>query len=201
MKSRVILGADVSQNIENGFFSANDLIRSVNEDRNKLGKCVFNLTQWLRTKSTKEFIEELQKTNKTVLIKGRGRNSVTWMHPLLFIDLVLSINPDLKIEVYSWMYYELSRYRNDDNASYNKMCGALYHRFDNKSTFHKYISKVDGYIIKECGLVDWDCANSYEIELRDKMYNNISLLCSVMPNTDSAVRIGVKEAKKQIKND
>jgi hypothetical protein len=192
--SRPFMGGEVQQKSKSGMFNATSLVKIGNIKRRELGKSEFNLSQFLKLKSTIEFIEELQKENERVLVKGRGSKSGTWVHPLLFIDIALSINPKFKVEVYKWLYDELLRYRNDSGESYKKMAGALYERYENKQNFYKFIEKVAKHIKTKCGVDDWNKATQNQLFLRDKMHENIALLCSVLNNTNEAVRIGVFKA-------
>ena len=199
MKTQVILkrpfmGYEISQQSKSGLFSATDLIRIGNVKRRELNLPNFQLSQFLNLKSTREFIEELQKDNPQVLIKGKGRNSQTWTHPLLFIDIALALNPKFKIEVYGWLFDELLKYRNSSGLSYKKMCGYLFENSNNKAEFHKYIIKVANYIKEKTGVDDWNKCSKEQLELRDKIHDNISLLCDVLRNNDQAVRIGVAKS-------
>lgn len=199
MKTEVLLerpfmGGVVHQKSISGMFNATDLVKIGNIKRNELGQNSFNLTQFLKNSSTKEFIEELQKENLNVVNVSKGRTGQTWVHPLLFIDIALAINPKFKIEVYKWLYDELIKYRNNSGDSYKKMCGSIYDRYGNKAEFHRYIVKVANYIREQCKVTDWNGATEEQLKVRDKIHDNISLLCSVMNNTDQAVRLGVLKA-------
>lgn len=199
MKTEVILkrpfmGGEVSQKSKSGFFSATDLIRLGNIKRKEISQSQFNLSQFLKQKSTIEFIEELQKTNEFVLVVGRGRNAETWVHPFLFMDIALAINPKFKIEVYGWLYDELLKHRNESGESYKKMCGALFNNSKNKSEFYKYIAKVATYIKETIGVDDWNKATPEQLQLRDKVHDNISLLADVLTDNNQAVRIGVSKS-------
>ena len=193
--SRPFMGSVIEQKSKSGLFNATSLIKVANIKRKELGQSAFNMSQFLKQKSTLEFIEELQKDNERVLIKGRGRNAATWVHPLLFIDIALAINPKFKVEVYKWLYDELLKHRNYSGDSYKRMAGAIYDRTSKKNTFHKYITRVANYIKKSCGVDDWNSANQNQLYLRGKMHDNIALLCSVLTSTDEAVRVGVFKAK------
>lgn len=192
--SRPFMGSEIHQKSKSGFFNATSFVKLMNVKRHELGKSNFQLSQFLKSSSTLEFIEELQKDNERVVIKSRGRNSATWVHPLLFIDIALNVSPKLKVEVYKWLYDELLKYRNDSGDSYKKMAGSLYDRYSNKQNFYKYITKVANYIQEECGVSNWNNASQNQLYLRDKMHENISLLCSVLKDTNECVRIGVFKA-------
>lgn len=192
--SRPFMGSFIEQKSKTGMFNATDLTKIANTKRRELGLSSFNLSQFLKTKSTMEFIEELQKENERVIIKSRGASAKTWVHPLLFIDIALAVNPKFKIEVYKWLYDELLRYRNDSGKSYSKMAGALYERTTNKKHFHKFITDVATYIKKSCNVQDWNKASQNELYLRDKIHENIYLLCSVLKDSKYAVKMGVYKA-------
>lgn len=192
------MGSTVRQNHKTGFLAATDLVRIGNIKRRELGMRDFNLSAFLKTKQTKEFIEELQKTNERVIRKSKqkGEHQVTWVHPLLFMDIALAMNAKFKVQVYEWMHDNLLKYRDDSGDSYKKMTGALYERVTDKARFHKYITRVANYIKKSCNVEDWNSATQEQLELRTKMHENISLLCSVLTNPDNAVKFGVIDALK-----
>ena len=203
MKTEVVLkrkfmGGEISQRSKSSMFSATDLVRIGNIKRKELGLSNFNLSQYLNSSQTKEFIEELQKDNERVIIKGRGRKSNTWVHPLLFIDIALSLNPKFKVEVYKWLFDELVKSRNDSGESYKKMVGSLYNRLP-KREFPKKIQKLANHIKKVCEVEDWNKADEDKLKLRDKIHENIYLLSSVLTDPSEAVRLGVLNAKKDLK--
>lgn len=201
MKTEVILSRDfltgvVRQKSKSGMFSATDLVKYANIKRFELGKPNFNLSAHLNTKSVLEFIEELQKKypDERIIVKGKGRNSTTWVHPLLFIDIALAVEPTLKIQVYEWLYDELLKHRNSSGESYLKMAGALMERTTDKRNFKDNIQKLAVLIKNKCGVEDWNTATQEQLELRDKMHNNIFLLCSVINNPRQAIMIGIEQA-------
>jgi len=203
MKTQVIMkrelfGSEIRQQSKTNFFSATDLVNVGNKWRRSRDIAEFNLSVFLKNKNTTEFINELHNKYDIVISKGRGRNSVTWVHPLLFIDIALAISPKLKIETYEWLFDNLLIFRNDSGDSYKEMSAALWTRFKNKREFPKYITRVANYIRKECLVTDWDTANEKQLKLRDKMHYSIKTLCNVLTNVDQAVLIGVKENLKQL---
>lgn len=194
LMKRPFLGHEISQQSKTGMFNASELVRICNMKRAEVGKSAFNFYSYLKSKQTIEFIEELQKTEKTVISKGKNKNSTTWVHPLLFIDIALSIDPKFKVHVYSWIMDELLKFRNDSGDSYKKMCGALYEKTTDKSRFHKNISSLAVYIKNALKVDDWNKATEEQLKLRDKIHNNIYLLTSVLSDTKQAIRIGVEQA-------
>ena len=192
---RQLFGKEISQKSKSQFFSATELVRAGDVWRENNGMSRFNMNQWLNRDSTKSFIKALEAKYGTVKITGRGRGNHTWVHPLLFIDMALAISPTLKIEVYEWLYDHLLAYRNDSGDSFKKMTGALYDNQNNKATFSDYIKTVARRIRTECSVDDWETATEAQLKLRDKIHENISLLCDVLKNNEDAVRIGIKKAK------
>lgn len=204
MKTKVILERKfmtgfVRQDSKNGMFNATDLVKIGDQKRIELGKDKFNLSQFLGTKSVLEFIEELHNSlpNEKIIVAKKGKGGGTWVHPLLFIDIALALDPKLKIGVYGWLHDELIKYRNDSGSSYNKMVGALYNRYENKSEFKNQIILLAKYIKLKCEVEDWNTATEDKLKLRDKIHDNISLLCDVLRDTKQAVKIGVENALKE----
>lgn len=192
---RELFGEIIQQSSKNEFFSATDLIRAGNKWRRANGLSDFNLSLYLTSKSAKEFIEELEKKYGNCIVKGRGRSSNTWVHPLLFIDVALSINPKLKVEVYGWLFDNLIKYRNDSGDSYKEMASALYVRHSNHKEFPKFIQDVANQIRVSCGVNDWQEATEEQLKMRDRIHHNVKLLSRVLTHADQIVRIAIEEAK------
>ena len=197
---RQLFGDTISQRSDNDFFSLTDLIKVGNKWRIMNNLELFLLKSYLGNKSTKEFINELELKYGKIKINSKGKNQHTWVHPLLFIDVALTINPKLKVEVYEWLFDHLIKNRNDSGDSYKRMCGALYAHSTLKSQFNSNIQKLAKVIILECGLSEkdtWEIASEKQLKLRDKIHENIALLADVMNNNSQAARIGIAKAKEQ----
>ena len=198
---RELYGGYISQKSKSGFFSQTDLFKIGNRYRTKNNLPIANHTDYYLLKGSKEFIKELEEKFGKVKISARGRGEHTWIHPLLFIDIALWLNPKLKIEAYSWLYDNLLKYRNDSGDSYKRMCGALYVRA-NKTDFVKNISKLADLIKKECGLLDsedWNNCDEWKLKLRDLMHDRIYILAEALNNNKEAIRLGIESAKKDYK--
>ncbi len=127
MKTNVIMVRkmgvfDVNQRTKDGMFNANSLLRqwnTANESKKEI-------KDYFDNKSTQEFIDVLKNDESTIggivpMIKSRaskGENAGTWMHPYLFIDFAMWINPKFKFEVIKFVYDELIKYRNDAGDNY-----------------------------------------------------------------------------------
>ena len=194
---RQLFGRFVSQNSLTGFFSGTDLVKAGNAWRVTNGMEVFDFKAWKATKGVKEFIEHLEKELGPVISISRGRGHHTWVHPFVFIDMALAISPSLKIEVYSWIFDQLVKFRNTSGDSYKKMSGALYINQKNKSAFPHDIKEVALKIKKACHVEDWQHANEEQLELRNKIHENISLLCDVLRDNDQAVKVAILKAIKE----
>jgi len=191
---RELFGCEVEQNSKTEMFNATSLSKAGNKWREANGLSEFNLSQWLKSKGTQEFITALERKHGEVLKVGRGRNSATWVHPLLFIDMALAISPTLKIEVYEWLFDNLIKYRNESGDSYIKMSGALYENATNKENFPKYIQDVAKKIKLACNVSDWQSATEEQLKKRDKLHDAITLLCGVLRSNDEAVRLAIIKA-------
>lgn len=191
LMQRNLFGEIVRQNNQNGFISANDIVMAGNKYRAINGMKLFDFRAWRDSGSNKEFIQEMKNQFGDVIITKKGREGSTWLHPYICIDLALSIDPKLKIEVYKWLFDELLKFRNDSGDSYKKMCGFLFDNCTSKTTFHKDIAKVASQIQLACNVKDWQSASEEQLKLRDKIQNNIALLCDVLRDNNQAVRLGI----------
>ena len=188
---RMLFGSEIAQQSKTEFFSATDLAKAGNEWRRKNGLSTFNLSQYIASKGFKEFSDELSAKYGEVINIGRGRNSGTWVHPLLFIDIALAINPKLKVEVYEWLFDNLIKYRNDSGDSYKEMAAALYNRYPNKQRFGFFMVETANAIQKACKVDDWQKATEDQLRKRDKIHTSIKTLCRVLSDAKEAVRIGI----------
>lgn len=194
LMKRELFGQEIKQQSKTQFFNATQLVNAGNKWRIANGFSSFNLSQYLKGTNFLEFKNELSNKYGNVVTTSRGRNSSTWVHPLVFIDISLAINPKLKIEVYEWLFDNLIKYRNDSGDSYKEMSAAIYNRIKNKRDFPEYIQKVANYIKSQLSVKDWQSANEIQLKKRDTIHNSIKLLCNVLNDTDQAVRIGIKES-------
>lgn len=198
MKTEVIMkrelfGQEISQKSHSEFFSATDLVKAGDRWRLANGYKAFNLSQYLKGSKALEFIEEVQHKYGSAVQTGRGSKAHTWVHPLVFIDIALAINPKLKVEVYEWLFDQLIKYRNDSGDSYKEMSAALFTRIGNVRDFNNIITKV-AILIKECvGVKDWQTATEGQLRQRDKIHVSIKLLCRVLTDVRQIVRLAIEE--------
>ena len=200
MKTEVImkrqsLGEIISQKSKSGFFSATELERAGNKYRVMNDLPFLKLNTYFSNSANKEFIIKLEAKYGKVKTDGRGKGNHIWVHPMLFIDIALWIDPKMKVEVYEWLMDNLLLFRNDSGDSYKKMTGALYIHAKNKSMFKKNIQVVARRIKTECGVEDWNRATEPQLKLRDKMHEFIALVSDLVKDSNMAVEIGIKKAK------
>src|SRR5690606_5983779 len=99
---------DVVQRTKDSMFNATSLLQQWNE---KSGQQK-DIAHYFENKSTNEFINALlidQNSNSrnSVVLKSAGRYGGTWMHPYLFIDFAMWLNPAFKLQVIKFVYDQL----------------------------------------------------------------------------------------------
>lgn len=118
---------DVLQRTSDGMFNATTLLKQWNE-HSGLKK---DVAHYFENSSTNEFInalisEENFNSRNSVYLKSRGKyNGGTWMHPLLFIDFAMWLNPSFKIKVLKFVYDQLIEYRNEAGNAYKEMSSSI----------------------------------------------------------------------------
>lgn len=194
--SRELFCREIRQKSKTEYFCASDLVNAGNAWRITNGKKLFNYSQWLKSPTTQDFIKALEADiGGKAIIKGTQKNSLSWIHPFLFIDLALAISPELKVEAYKWLYDNLLKYRNQSGDSYKKMCGALYLTQSNKSTYQDELKALAFRIKTECGVSDWEHATEEQLTLRNRIHDNIALLSDIIKDRETLYNIAIKKAK------
>ena len=98
--NQIMIRSDaLDQRTRDGYFNASKLLNHWNDKCDKGEER--NLDFYKRQKSVKEFIAYMQDVEKvkTPLQASKGRNSETWMHPMLFIDFAMYISLEFKAQV------------------------------------------------------------------------------------------------------
>lgn len=115
----------VAQRTKDGMFNATALLKQWNERSISERK----MANFFASEKTNEFIQTIiAKENlhnpKMVYVKSRasrGDSAGTWMHPMLFIDFAMWINPSFKYDVLKFVYDQMIKYRNDAGDAYRKL--------------------------------------------------------------------------------
>jgi hypothetical protein len=136
---RGLASFEVCQRTSDEMFNASYLLKQWNEFNNDDKR----MENFLRNKSTKEYIEELksrfegEKSDTLIrasadyqeVIKvvkgGKPERQGTWMHPYLFMDFAMWINPKFKADVVEFIFDQLIKLRHGAGVNYKKMCEAL----------------------------------------------------------------------------
>ncbi len=128
---------DVTQRTQDGMFNANALLQQWNK---KNGNTRRRMDDFLDSQNTKAFIETIKEQesegrnfaipDNQIVTKGRARTLSSglrkaadiWMHPFLFIDFAMWLNPKFKYDVLKFVYDDLIKFRNDAGTAYIEMC-------------------------------------------------------------------------------
>ena len=107
---------EVTQRTKDGMFNATQLLKQWNEHSGSKKE----LASFFKMNSTEEYIEAIKKDNmaKSPYLKSRGKNGGTWMHPYLFIDFAMWLNPTFKVQVIKFVYDKMIKYRNEVGSTY-----------------------------------------------------------------------------------
>lgn len=119
----------VTQRTKDAFFNATELLKQWNE-KSGMKK---EVTKFLELQSTSELVKVIMErenlhTQDSTYVKSkasRGDNAGTWMHPILFVDFAMWINPKFKYDVIKFVYDEMIKFRNIAGDAYPSMCKAV----------------------------------------------------------------------------
>lgn len=151
----------VNQRTSDFMFNATELLKQWNAFSGQQKQMV----HYFENESTNEFIEALMeeenlKERNSVYLKSRGKTGGTWMHPLLFIDYAMWLNPAFKVKVLKFVYDELIRFRHDAGDAYPEMTAAI-----SKIVKKDFQSVAIQNIAKAVNFCIW---NEHETGLRNK---------------------------------
>lgn len=168
---RPLANFTVEQRTKDGMFNATSLLKQWNEANGQQKQIV----HYTENQTTKEFIkalvdEENLKERNSVLLQSRGKNGGTYMHPLLFIDFAMWLNPTFKVKVLKFVSDKMLTYRNEAGEAYKALASAV-SRVVPKNEIRKYmetIAKGINFII--VGKHDHLVRNEYGTEEKQKEY-------------------------------
>jgi hypothetical protein len=147
---------DVSQRIQDGYFDANKLLYQWNKSHDEKRR---KMAEFMESSSTKQFVEVLENEvgrnsdmghDVAITVKGRthknGQKDVdqVWMHPYLFIDFAMWINPKFKLDVIRFVYDQLIQFRHSAGDNYKGLTSAVT-RFDKVN--YPQLAKGLNYIV------------------------------------------------------
>jgi len=144
---------DVTQRTQDTYFNASGLL----SQWNKNSQSTKRVDHFLNLETTKDFIQVLEedmqnhadscKSNSYIVTKGnksKGVENQTWMHPYLFIDFAMWINPKFKLDVIRFVYDQLINYRHSAGDNYRGLTSAI-QRFSNVN--YSTLAKGLNYIV------------------------------------------------------
>lgn len=152
----------VTQRTKDGFFNETALLKQWNDSSTSERK----MDNYFASDKTNEFISTIMErenlnTPKMVYLKSRGKyNGGTWMHPMLFIDFAMWINPSFKYDVFKFVYDEMIKYRNEAGDAYREL-GCAVSKIVSKDFMPRAMSKIGEAI-------NWIIFNGHEKLLRNK---------------------------------
>jgi hypothetical protein len=198
MKTNVVMirpleSYSVEQRTLDGYFNATALLKqwnAVNDVQKKLDS-------FLENKATQEFINEIVtqenlNPHNSGYYASRGKNGGTWMHPLLFIDFAMWLNPRFKYHVLKFVYDNLLMFRKESGDSYKKMCDSLYKYFDDKTKFGKFIAGEALKIKQACGVESWEVASEEQLQIRKNIEDTASMIADYV-HYDDVVSEAIKK--------
>ena len=164
---RQMVELSVKQRTKDGFFNATELLKQWN----RVSGMKKEVTKFLDLGSTSELVKIIMEredlhTQDSTYVKSRasrGDNAGTWMHPVLFIDFAMWINPSFKYDVIKFVYDDMIRYRNLAGDSYKELASAI-SKIVPKTFIPKAMQKVGEAL-------NWIVFDSHEPLLRNKHGN------------------------------
>lgn len=126
---------DVYQRTKDAYFDASSLMQQWNEHSSGRKK---RMDEYLNAKNSKEFMEALcekslmvnnQDNTFVITVKGRNTRSgripdTVWMHPYVFLDFAMWLNPRFKVDVIKFVYDQLITLRNQIGDGYKEFSNA-----------------------------------------------------------------------------
>ena len=119
----------VEQRTKDGMFNATDLLKQWNTSSGQQK----DISHYFENSSTEEFVnalisEEKFTSRNSVYVKSKARmdrGGGTWMHPIMFIDFAMWLNPAFKVKVIKFVYDQMLKYRNDAGDAYKELSSAI----------------------------------------------------------------------------
>ena len=183
---REIKDFKILQRTKDGFFDANELLSQWNSKNTRR-----RMDDFLKSKTTTSFISAL---NEDLAIgenpplayhvkkgrntrKGKTKDEV-WMHPYLFIDFAMWINPRFKLEVIKFVHDQLIKQRHDAGDKYKVLSSAG--------------GRLRGYNFAEVAkALQWIVFNKTEKEIRQKAtVAQLEELNTIQSNLAFAIDLG-----------
>ena len=182
----------VEQRTVDGMFNATELLRQWNNPKNLNTQNIGDLKKkdiddYFNTKSTREYIkalteEENLSDKNPAYISVRGKYGGTWMHPLLFIDFAMWLNPTFKVKVLKFVSDQMLSYRNEAGEAYKELASAV-----GKVVPKQYMRKYMEHIAKGINFIvvgkhEQMIRNEYGTEEKQKAYFELERQVAMLIN-------------------
>lgn len=122
----------VEQRTKDGYFNATSFVKQWNLHTQNSGDVKKKeIKDYLDNKATKEFLSALMKEENlngenSPYLTSRGKYSGgTWMHPIMFIDFAMWLNPAFKVKVIKFVYDQMIKFRNDAGDAYKELSSSI----------------------------------------------------------------------------
>jgi len=159
----------VEQRTKDGFFNATDLLKQWNLQTQNSGDVKQKtIAHYFENSATEEFMNALMAEEgftcrNSVYVKSKARadrGGGTWMHPIMFIDFAMWLNPAFKVKVIKFVYDQMIKYRNDAGDAYKELSSSV--NTIVSSTFMPQAMRKIGEAL------NWVVFNQHEKMLRNK---------------------------------
>lgn len=157
---------DVLQRTKDGYFDANILLSQWNFKKENPKR---KMIEFLESPKTQIFINEIELETQSresehgefsAFVIKKGRNTINgktkdevWMHPYLFIDFAMWLNPKFKLSVIKFVYDQLIEQRTLAGDNYKSLSSSL--------------TKLKGYSFQEVAkAIQWIVYNKTGKDLR-----------------------------------
>lgn len=152
----------VEQRTKDAMFNATTLLKQWNTQD---GVSQRKLDNYFNSPKTQEFVKTIMErenlnTPKMVYLKTKGKYGGTWMHPLMFIDFAMWINPVFKYDVLKFVSDQMLYYRNESGDAYRKLSSAV-----SRIVLDNKMRKLMPNIGKA---LNWIVFNKHEIQVRNE---------------------------------
>lgn len=198
---------DVLQRTSDGMFNATGLLKQWNTYSAKKK----DLDDFLSNKATKEYITIIKSKEyydtqnsgddreslKSVFCTSRankGINAGTWMHPFLFIDFAMWLNPEFKYNVIKFVHDKLVEYRNEAGDSYRILSSAV-SQIVSKEEMPKAMSSI-------AKALNYVIYNNHEKQLRNKQADELLLkdMTELQKDIAKFINFGFINSYEQLRN-
>ncbi len=201
---RVVVGESqvvVRQRTKDKFFSLRDTERIINIHRFTIMNeaSPVRLERYFALDSTKAFISALRdKKGCEPYLAARGK-SEGWLHPHLFLDILLWANPNFKVEIYDWLFDYLIESRVNSADSFRLMSATLYEFVPRKDKFKSALVNLCQRIKDLLEVDDWNKASEIQLKRRDELQNLIADLTATIRRPKVAVDIAFENYRRKYK--